>query len=68
MQLPIGPLAPAALPAMVPAGAPAVGAPSLAGIIIGAGFRACLLLLPLVAVLAGMDCVGAPEVRVQRAL
>ena len=68
MQSPSRPLAPAALPAMVPSRAPVVRAPALARIVVVAGLGARLLLLPLVAVFAGMDSVRAPEMRVQRVL
>ena len=73
MQSPSRPLAPAALPAMVPSRAPVVGAPvvrapALARVVAAARLSACLLLFPLVAVFAGMDSVGASEMRVKRVL
>ena len=73
MQSPSRPLAPAALPAMVPSRAPVVGAPvvrapALARVVPAARLGACLLLFPLVAVFAGMDSVGASEMRVKRVL
>ena len=74
MQSPSRPLAPAALPAVVPSRAPGVGAPvfrapaSLPRVVAASRLRPRLLLLPLVAVFAGMDSVGASEMRVKRVL
>ena len=67
IELPRRPLAPTALPAIVPARAPVVRAPALSRVVIAAGFAARLLLLSCGS-LARMDRIRAPEVRVQRIL